>query len=83
MRSVEKTPNNQPRFDEAPSRDWDQLVENERVHVWHNKISGTGRVDAVMPDGSAVWVWLENGMGRVLLLEGEDRLRRLDGYPGP
>ncbi|WP_332603178.1 hypothetical protein [Arthrobacter sp. S2(2024)] len=67
-----------PYFD----RDWGQLVEAERVHVWNSRISGTGRVDSVMPDGSAVWVWLENGMGRVLLIEGEDRLRRLDGDPG-
>lgn len=78
------TPNSQP-WDAAQNyeQDWGQLIETERVHIWNGKIAGTGHIDAVRPDGSAIWVWLDNGMGRVLLIKGEDQLQRLDDHTRP
>ncbi|BCW35857.1 hypothetical protein StoSoilA2_19130 [Arthrobacter sp. StoSoilA2] len=35
----------------------------------HNgKFTGGGTVDAFMSDGSTVWIWMNGGHGRVMLL---------------
>jgi hypothetical protein len=59
---------------ETPAQDpvlmlpWSSLVEGETVDVLKDGVSATsGVVDAVMPDGSAVWLWLANGQGRIMV----------------
>lgn len=57
---------------------WKFFNEGERVEVIHNgKATGTGTIDAVMADGTAVWLRMENGGGRVILLadDGYDLLK--------
>lgn len=48
---------------------WKSFKVGERVEVIHNgKAAGTGTIDDVMADGTAVWLRLGNGGGRVILL---------------
>lgn len=48
------------------------LVPGERVEFQVlGNVTGTGVVDAFMPDGSVVWLWLDQGLGRVMILAGE------------
>lgn len=48
------------------------LVPGERLEFQiPGNITGTGTVDAVMPDGSVVWLWLDHGLGRIMILAGE------------
>lgn len=47
---------------------WSSLVEGETVRVIRDGARPTsGVVDAVMPDGSALWLWLANGQGRIMV----------------
>lgn len=48
---------------------WDSLFEGELVEILYSgKITGVGNVDAFMSDGSTVWIWMNGGHGRVMLL---------------
>lgn len=48
---------------------WASLVEGETLHVnIADQELGTGVVSAVMPDGSAVWLVMEDGTGRKMYL---------------
>lgn len=48
---------------------WRSFSEGESVEVIRNGTATvTGIIDAVMADGTALWVWLANGDGRVMLL---------------
>jgi hypothetical protein len=50
-----------------PAETWPAVSEGNAVVISSNGFETTGLVDAVMPDGSAVWVWTSNGDGRRLI----------------
>jgi hypothetical protein len=39
----------------------------ERVVFQSDGIAGSGVIDDIMPDGSVVWVWRDDAMGRKML----------------
>ena len=48
----------------------------DRVRFESHESRGTGVVDAAMPDGSVIWVWADNAMGRKMLhLSGDTSVR--------
>lgn len=54
------------------SRLWRNLKSGERVTVIQNGNTPlTGTVDVRTQDGSTVWVWLDQGLGRVAISEGD------------
>ncbi|MGO4145713.1 LacI family DNA-binding transcriptional regulator [Paenarthrobacter sp. YAF11_1] len=47
---------------------WHEIPRGMPVHVLvHGQVVGTGTIDDAMPDGSAVWIWLEDGAGRTMI----------------
>ena len=44
----------------------------DRVRYESSEWKGTGVVDAAMPDGSVIWVWPDDAMGRKMLHVDED-----------
>lgn len=63
-----QTTRESPAQDSALMLPWSSLVEGEAVDVLRDGVTATsGVVDAVMPDGSAVWLWLANGQGRIMV----------------
>jgi hypothetical protein len=53
--------------------DWKTLQGGELVDImFSDGNTGTGLVDAVMPDGTLIWLWMDNGQGRTLLLSEDD-----------
>jgi hypothetical protein len=61
------------------SKWWGSLAAGDRVQIQGaGNITRVGTVDAVRPDGSIVWLWLDNGLGRIIVLNNEGlRLHRL------
>lgn len=62
------------------------LRAGDRVQIIHNgQVSGAGSIDALMDDGSVVWLWQDNGLGRMMVVPGEGtrlmRLARADQKP--
>ena len=46
---------------------WENLTPGTHIEVRAaDRSVSRGRVDEIMPDGSAVWYWLDNGLGRHL-----------------
>lgn len=58
---------------------WVSLTQGDRVQIrCQGKVMGCGTVDTLTPDGTAIWLWLEYGLGRVMVLPAEGfRLFRL------
>ena len=50
----------------------------DRVRFESRESKGTGIVDAAMPDGSVIWVWPDDAMGRKMLHVAEDAWVRLE-----
>jgi hypothetical protein len=51
---------------------WDDLVGGDRVDVVRAGLPvESGVVDQVMSDGSVVWLWMDDGRGRTMLLAGD------------
>jgi hypothetical protein len=47
---------------------WNTLTEGEPVLIAQGgEIVGSGVVDATMADGSTIWIWMSNGLGRRML----------------
>ena len=61
---------------------WGGLVGGERVEIVREGLPAEfGIVDAVMPDGSVVWLWMDSGRGRTMLLAGDGLcLRRTEPH---
>lgn len=51
--------------------DWLKLPDGGRVLLADSRGETGAVVDAVMPDGSAFWAWLDGGNGRRLILRGD------------
>ena len=48
----------------------------DRIRFESREATGTGTVDAAMPDGSVIWVWPDDAMGRKMLhLAGDASVR--------
>lgn len=62
-------------YPESPTGElltWEWLPEGHHVRIrYRGRSDGTGVIDGVMPDGSAVWVRFDNGTGRRLLVKNE------------
>lgn len=43
-----------------------QLVNHSETTL-ATESANLGTVDLAMPDGSAVWIWLRNGLGRIMV----------------
>lgn len=63
---------------------WLTLKAGDRVQISHDgSATCNGSVDTLMPDGSVVWIWQDNGLGRTMVVPGERfGLRRLPGVNG-
>jgi hypothetical protein len=59
----------QPREQEA--EDWSKLPEGSRVRLVCSTEETGAVIDAVMPNGSALWAWLDGGSGRRLIHRGD------------
>lgn len=59
-------PANHPPSD--PPAGWEELLPGTRIEIRvEGRHIGYGTVDAVMPDGSVLWFWLDGGLGRQLV----------------
>lgn len=70
----------QPWHDESSvdSGEWGKLREGDRVEIVRaGRVGGLAVIDAIMPDRSAVWLWMANGMGRSMVLAAEDVVLRV------
>ncbi|NWL10044.1 hypothetical protein DM793_01845 [Paenarthrobacter nitroguajacolicus] len=73
-------------FDPAGEPSWTHLSNNggdeeplryrtgKRVSFYLDGAARNGTIDAVMPDGTLLWVWLDDGAGRRLLSSDEPTL---------
>lgn len=52
---------------EQETEDWLRLPEGSRVLLVDSREETGAVIDAVMPNGSALWVWLDGGNGRRLI----------------
>lgn len=51
---------------------WDYLCPRDVIELRRGTdLLGTGQVDEAIPDGSAVWIHLARGLGRVLIHRGD------------
>lgn len=50
------------------------LTPGTRVRVRRGNITTTGTVDEIMPDKTMLWIWQDNGHGRLLIHPAEDLL---------
>lgn len=59
---------------------WGDLAGGDRVEVVRPGLPvESGVVDQVMSDGSVVWLWMDDGRGRTMLLAGDGLcLRRME-----
>jgi hypothetical protein len=62
----ETNPDTGPSKDAGPSNPGGYAV-GDRVVFEADGIAGSGVIDDVMPDGSVVWVWPDDAMGRKML----------------
>ena len=53
----------------------------DRVRFESRGCQGGGTVDAAMPDGSVIWVWPDDAMGRRMLHLAEDTAFLLEQRP--
>lgn len=59
---------------------WGDLVGGDRVEVVRVGFPvESGVVDQVMSDGSVVWLWMDDGRGRTMLLAGDGLCLRRTG----
>lgn len=58
---------------ENPRPGWEHLSPGDKVQVVRMGIQeGTATIDAVMPDRSVLWILMNNGMGRTMVLQTDD-----------
>jgi hypothetical protein len=63
---------------------WDKLRPGDRVHVTRSGYpEGEAVVDSMMPDFSALWLRMFNGMGRFIVLPEDDVRFESSGREGP
>ncbi|MGO4653107.1 hypothetical protein AB4068_15595 [Arthrobacter sp. 2RAF22] len=54
------------------ARLWRTLNRGDRVEVIHNgNYSRTGIIDDRIPDGSTIWIILDQGLGRIAVTQGD------------
>jgi hypothetical protein len=60
--------------------DWERLQGGELIEiVFRDRSLATGLVDAVMPSRSLIWLWMDNGHGRTLVMKEDVHRLKLNG----
>jgi len=65
--STSVTSNSRTKRGEAETPKMTPYVSGDLVVFEADGIAGSGVIDDAMPDGSVVWVWTDNAMGRKML----------------
>ena len=61
-----------PPVQTGEARLWRTLNSGDRVELIHGNYSANGTVDVRTPDGSTVWIFLDHGMGRISVTQGDE-----------
>ncbi len=61
-----------PPLQTGEARLWRTLNSGDRVELIHGNHSKSGTVDVRTRDGSTVWIFLDHGMGRISVTQGDE-----------
>lgn len=61
-----------PPLQTGEARLWRTLNSGDRVELIHGNHSRSGTVDVRTQDGSTVWIFLDHGMGRISVTQGDE-----------